>query len=155
MNKRKIDFSLINHSGKWLIESKVLSYHIEEPATLVLARKNEKSKWLVLAVGSTRPNEDFPNDGNEYREINPFSPSEFDIEGTEAVIRFYTFKALETKKKQGIWARFMEVLNPPVFTGTFTIEGLDSIPEESIRALRDRFQKEHFFEELNLIETPT
>jgi len=155
VKKKRIDFSLISHSGTWLIESRALSFQSEERASLVLNRENEKAKWLVLSVGDSDPEQDFPSDGTEYKEINPFTAEEFDVSGIEAAVRYYTFKAMKEKKEVGIWNKLLAILNPPVFIGTIAIEGLASVPEKLKSELRKRLKELNFFEKIDLVETPT
>jgi hypothetical protein len=155
VKRKRIDLTLISHSGKWLIESKALAYKSEERASLVLNRKNEKSRWLVLSVGNSDPQQDFPSDGTEYKEINPFTAEEFDVDGIEAVIRYYIFKAMEEKKDRGLLSRIFEILIAPIFVGTFTIEDLPRVPEESRLQLQKQLKHLNFFETVNLLDTPT
>jgi len=155
VKRKRIDLTLVSHSGKWLIESKALAYQSEERASLVLNRRNEKSKWLVLSVGNSDPQQDFPSDGTEYKEINPFTAEEFDVDRIEAVIRYYIFKAMKGKKEKGLLSRILEMFIAPIFVGTFTIEGLPRVPEKSRLQLQKRLKHLDFFETVNLLDTPT
>ncbi|PXA04554.1 hypothetical protein DDZ13_05100 [Coraliomargarita sinensis] len=158
MKKKRIDLTIISDSGKWLIESNALSYKSEERASLVLNRENEKASWLILSVGDSDPEQEFPKDGTQYKDINPFTAEEFDVPGIEGVIRYYTFKATkenEGREEKSICARLLSILNPPVFVGMIAIEGLRKVPEELQSELRKRLKDLNFFEKVDLVETPT
>lgn len=99
--------------------------------------------------------QDLADRAKEYKQTNPFSPEDFDINSIEATVRYYIHKALNENPKKGKWSRVIEIIAPPSFVGVFSIEGLERIPQKSIQELRDRFLKMHFFENLSITETPT